>query len=116
MNFINKNSGVVAVIALIIAIVAIFVAVNKPVVVNVASQQAAPSFGGVTNYDELTLQETKSATTSLEIYGGTGDTTHGGCIELNATSTNTKLNLRFSPLGATSTFNGTVYFAYGTCE
>lgn len=111
MNFINKNSGVVAVIALIIAIVAIFVAVNKPVVVNVASQQATPSFGGVTNYDELTLQDT--GTTTLKILGGTA--TQGGCIEINATSSATKANLRLFTSG-TSTFSGVVAWNFGACE
>lgn len=111
MNFINKNSGVVAVIALIIAITAIFVAINKPVIVNVASQQATPSFGGVTNYDELTLQDI--GTTTLKILGGTTST--GGCIEMNATSSATKINLRPFVSG-TSTYNGVVAWNYGSCE
>jgi len=57
---------------------------------------------------------TSSATTSLKILSTSS--TQGGCIQINATSTNTSLRLMLSPLGATSTFGGTVYFDYGTCE
>ena len=96
MNFIKNNSGVVA---LIIATIAIFVAINKSVVVNISSEKSATSLGGVTNYDELTLQDTKG-TTTLKVLGGTS--TQGGCIEMNATSSATKVNLRIFP-SATST-------------
>ncbi len=47
MEFIKRNSGVIATVALIIAIVGVFTPAGKIV------QQAVKSFGGVTNYDEV---------------------------------------------------------------
>lgn len=39
-----------------------------------------------------------------------------GCINSIATSTATPIKLVLSALGATSTFNGTVYWQYGSCS
>lgn len=44
MDFIKQNSGVIATVALIIALVGVFTPVGKSVI---------SSFGGVTNYDEV---------------------------------------------------------------
>lgn len=38
-----------------------------------------------------------------------------GCVQTNATSSATNIKLIPSTTGATSTFSGTVYWAYGTC-
>lgn len=101
----NKNLTIGLIVVGIIAIIALVTPVAKPAVVS------TPSFGGVTNYDELTLQDT--GTTTLKVLGGT--TTQGGCIEMNATSSATKVNLRIFP-SATSTYNGVVAWNYGVCE
>lgn len=71
-----------------------------------------PAPGGVTNYDELTLKA-PYGTTTLAVYGSS--TAFGGCVETNATSTATKINLKYLPI-ATSTANGYVVWNYGTCK
>jgi hypothetical protein len=38
-----------------------------------------------------------------------------GCMQLNATSSATSVKLVLATTGATSTFNGTAYWSYGTC-
>lgn len=57
---------------------------------------------------------TSAATTTVKVLSSSS--TQGGCIQLNATSSATNVFLKLSPLGATSTFAGTAYWAYGTCE
>jgi hypothetical protein len=39
-----------------------------------------------------------------------------GCIQLHATSTATWIKETYVTTGATSTYNGTVYWSYGTCS
>lgn len=96
-------------IAIVIAIVAVIIAVYS-----VGSTVEAPSFGGTTNYDDLTLKANPAATTTLTLQAGSA--TQGGCIEIQPTSTATTLSSRISLLGATSTFAATAYYAYGPCR
>lgn len=56
MNFIQKNTGVIAVVALIIAIIGVFTPAGKIV---------SNAFGGVTNYDEIDV-------TALKVGGTNG--------------------------------------------
>lgn len=109
----NKQSIAlgVALVAIVIALASFAAQSGKATQADIAA--ALQSFGGVTNYDELTLKA-PSGTTTLAVYGSSSS--FGGCYETNATSTATKIKLLFSTLGATSTFSGTVYWAYGTCK
>lgn len=54
-----------------------------------------------------------SATSTLKVESL--NTVKGGCIEMNATSSATKVFLRFGTV-ATSSFNGLVGWNYGTCK
>lgn len=60
---------------------------------------------------------TSAATTTLKILSSSS--TQGGCIQANATSTNTNIRLVFGAQSTTTsvgTFAGQVFWAYGTCE
>lgn len=60
---------------------------------------------------------TSSATTSLKILSSSS--TQGGCIQANATSTATNIKLIFGAQATTTgvgSFNGQVFWSYGTCE
>lgn len=57
--------------------------------------------------------QTSAATTTLKVLSTSS--TQGGCVQVNATSTNTNVRLMFSTI-ATSTYNGYVVWSYGTCE
>lgn len=126
MNFIKNNSGVIAVIALIIAIVAL--QLPKPAAV------VQPSFGGTTNYDALTLDNGDLTLTNGNIVNSTAgktmtlttsntatSTLKVGCIQMNATSSATTVRITFGPAGnATTTSqgsnsNGIVAWQFGTC-
>lgn len=74
-----------------------------------------------------TLGVTDTFAKGLEIASTTGSGTatttanllsvgRGGCIQLTSTSSATQIKLQISTLGATSTFNGTAYWNYGTCS
>lgn len=81
MNFIKNNSGVIAVIALVIAVIGIYTPVGKSVL------------GGVTNYDEVDASAIK--------VGGT----NGSRLSLIATGTCPLVSA--SSINATSTGTGT---------
>lgn len=102
-----KNIIISAVTALLVSVI---------VVALVGGNQSAPQvLGGVTNYDELTLQDT--GTTTLKILGGS--TTTGGCIEANATSSATRVALTLVAQSTTTnavSYNGFALWKYGTCE
>ncbi len=54
-----------------------------------------------------------AGTTTLKILSTSS--TQGGCVEMNATSTATRVRLMFSTV-ATTTYSGFVTWSYGTCE
>jgi len=112
MNTTLKYAGVVA---LVIAIIALFTPVRQSIV---------PSFSGVTNYDSLTLGEnlivggTSTFTGDPTFNGGTltvttantaTSTVIAGCYQFYATSTATALKFQ------ASTTPGIMYSQYGTC-
>ena len=53
----------------------------------------------------LTVTTSNTATSTVTV----------GCVQTYATSTVTPIKQRFVTTGATSTFDGTVYWSYGTC-
>lgn len=68
------------------------------------SEQFSVDNDGDTIAKSLTLTNS-SATSTLA----------SGCIQATATSSATRIKLVFATTGATSTFNGTAYWQYGTC-
>lgn len=63
------------------------------------------------------VTQTSSATTTHKILSSSA--TQGGCVQVNATSTNTNIRLVFGVQSTTTsvgTFNGEVFWNYGTCE
>lgn len=85
----------------------------------------------------FSIGTTSSTVAKLSVYANTGETNarlfevasssaagvtgtflkvdNVGCIQTTATSTATPVKIVFSALGATSTFNGTAYWQYGSC-
>lgn len=99
-------------IAIVVALVAVVISLYA--VGTNTTTSPAPLPGGVTNYDEITLKANPVATTTLTLQAASNS--QGGCIEIQPTSTLTTVSSRFSVLGATSTFAGTMYFAFGACK
>lgn len=134
---INKNAGVIAMVALVIAIVGVF----TPVVKQVASQFGATSycgdsqttclpsmqFTGNQNTSVPSIQTdagivlfSSAATTTTKFYSTSS--TKGWCTELNATSTNTLLNMTFRATSTAATV-GNIFpsgivpvISYGACN
>lgn len=77
----------------------------------------APSFGGTTNFDALTLSTGPLTVTSTN---SATSTTQLGCIQTTATSTATPIRIVIGSSGATTTFQGAssvgvVGWQYGSC-
>ena len=94
-------------VALVGAVIALILSIG-----NAVGGNPTAKLSGVTNYDALTLgtgplviTTSNTATSTLSV----------GCVQTTATSTASPVKLTFTTLGATSTFPGTVYWAYGTC-
>lgn len=100
----NFIIGATAAIALVLSVVGL-----------VGGNQSAP-LGGKTNYDEITLQDV-SGTTTLAVLSPS--TAFGGCAEFHATSSATKVNLKFAATATSTTVGsvaGFVVWGYGACE
>lgn len=125
----NKNLTIGLIVVGIIAIIAL---------VTPAAKSNTPGFGGVTNYDALTLDNGDLTLTNGNITLTNGNITNStagktltlttsntatstlkvGCIQMNATSTATNIRLLFSASATTTisgTAAGTVAWGYGTC-
>jgi len=107
-----KNKILVAVIVVLVCIIVALSVTGKA------------KLGGVTNYDSLTLTEDLTVGDDVTISGGALSVTTAanatssitvGCITTYATSSVTAVKQVFTTTGATSTFNGTVYWNYGVC-
>ena|ERR1017187_4149439 len=102
MKFLNKEAGVIALVAIVIAIGGYF----YPSV----GQSVKGNLGGVTNYDNITLTSSNTATSTLVT----------GCIQTYATSTATAVRFVLSSAASsTPTYGipavGGVSWQYGTC-
>lgn len=100
-------------IALGVALVAVVIAIGAFV-----RPAQAPDQGGATRFPNSDLSAKSLATTNgnLTVVNLTATSTaNAGNIQTTATSSATSICLVPSTLGATSSFNGTVYFKYGTC-
>jgi len=96
-------AGVIAVIVLLLGIW-ILVDGNQPVT----------SLGGFTRFDEITLGDVTGTTTLRFI---STSTTQGACIQFNATSSETTLNLTFAASSTAITTEGvTTVTRYGVCN
>ena len=98
----------------IVSLVAVAIAIGAWVYQPVAQVQA-PGFGSATaSFMDATLGFKINGTYVIDPRSGT--TTEAiGCQQITPTSTQTTAKIVLSTAGATSTFNGTAYWQYGTC-
>lgn len=121
MNFLNRNAGAVALIAVVIAIGGYFypqIGQGFGAILDTSyfDYFQASTSGGFQVGSNTVINGSRAATfTGLTLSSAATSTASMGCIQTNATSSATTIKLIPSITGATSTFSGTVYWAYGTC-
>lgn len=85
--------------------------VNGTTVIDSSGNVDAPITSSTGTFSStLAVTATTTLSSSLTLNQATA------CINLYATSTATRISLVFPTTGATSTYNGTVYFQYGSCQ
>lgn len=127
MEFFNRNAGVIALIALVIAvggyfypqIQAGFGQITDTFTGDIYDASTSFKLNGSTFYSSSGLTTGTSATISVPSSNTATSSLAVGCVQLVATSTATPIRLLFTGASATTTISGTAFgavaYGFGTC-
>lgn len=114
-----KLATIVGVVAGLLALAFTFTgapSLNQSLSIGAVGPKLAENYDPYIKYNGGYFSQLPIKTTADFLASSTSLTAGVGCLQLHATSTATWIKQVYVTTGATSTFNGTVFWSYGTCS